>query len=289
MFSRNSYVTTFTDMLTLRDLAETTVKNYTSYLNQYLDFIDSSLGGKPPENVTWEEVRSYILYLKEIRKLSNRTINPHIAQLIFFFKYVLHRDWDRYQVPFLRYDEYLPAVPTKSEMEKIIYSMGRTKYQCIIALMYSAGLRISEAVKLRYGDLSSERMQIHVARTKNRSERKAILARKMHNRLIWHWLDSGKPDREAYLFPGQKPGTHITEESVRRVMKEHLEAIAMGDRGFTPHSCRHCFGLTLYESGADLLAIRDAMGHKSINSTTVYASLGIGSDHGLRSPLDMEG
>ena len=49
MFSRNSYVTTFTDMLTLRDLAESTVKNYTSYLNQYLDFIDSSLGGKPPE------------------------------------------------------------------------------------------------------------------------------------------------------------------------------------------------------------------------------------------------
>ena len=63
----------------------------------------------------------------------------------------------------------------------------------------------------------------------------------------------------------------------------------MGRRGFTPHSCRHCFGLVLYESGADLLAIRDAMGHKSLSSTTVYASLGIGSDHGLTSPLDMEG
>lgn len=288
MLNRNSYVTKFTDMLTLRDLAESTVNNYTSYLNQFLDFIDTSLGGNMPEDVSWEEIRSYIHYLKDIRKLNNRSINPHIAQLIFFFKYVLHKDWDRYQVPFLRYDEYLPAVPTKAEMEMIIYSMGRTKYQCIIALMYSAGLRVSEVVRLRYEDISAERMQIHVAKSKNRAERKAILARKMLNRLYWHWVDSGKPDKSEYLFPGQKPGTHLSKESVRRVMKAHLVTIGLGDRGFTPHSCRHCFGLTLYEAGADLLSIRDAMGHKSVNSTTVYVSLGIGSDHGLTSPLDME-
>ena len=287
MFNRESYVTKFTDMLTLRDLAESTVSNYTSYLNQFLDFIDKSLGGKRPEDVSWEEIRSYIRHLKDIRKLNNRSINPHIAQLIFFFRYALYRDWDRFQVPFLRYDEYIPAVPTKAEMEKIIYSMPRNKYQCIIALMYSAGLRISEALNLRYKDISFSRMQIHVAKTKNRSERKAILAQKMKNRIYWHWVDSGKPDMDAYLFPGKKAGSHLSTESVRRVMKAHLEAIGLGDRGFTPHSCRHCFGLTLYESGADLLTIRDAMGHKDLSSTTLYVSLGIGSDHGLTSPLDM--
>lgn len=288
MFNRNSYIQKFSDMLSLRDLAESTVKNYTSYLNQYLDFIDDSLGGKLPEDVTWEEVRSYIRYLKDIRKLNNRSINPHIAQLVFFFKYVLHRDWDRYQVPFLRYDEYLPAVPTKAEMEQIIYSMDCNKYQCIITLMYSAGLRISEVLRLRYKDISFARMQIHVAKTKNRAERKAILAQKAKNRIYWHWVAEGKPDMDEYLFPGQKPGKHLSDQSVRNKMKEHLISIGMGDRGFTPHSCRHCFGLTLYEAGADLLAIRDAMGHKSIDSTTVYASMGIGSDHGLKSPLDME-
>lgn len=289
MFNRDAYVTKFTDMLTLRDLADSTVNNYTSYLNQYLDFIEYSLDGKLPEDVSWEEIRSYILQLKNIRNLNNRSINPHIAQLIFFFKYVLHREWDRYQVPFLRYDEYLPAVPTKAEMEKIIYSMGFNKYQCIIALMYSAGLRVSEALNLRYEDISFSRKQIHVAKTKNRAERKAILAEKMKNRVYWHWVSSGKPDKDEYLFPGQKPGKPLSDESVRRMMKAHLSSIGMADRGYTPHSCRHCFGLTLYESGADLLAIRDAMGHKSINSTTVYVSLGIGSDHGLTSPLDMEG
>lgn len=94
MFNRDNYVTRFNDMLTLRDLADSTVNNYTSYLNQYLDFVESSLGGKLPEDVSWEEIRSYILQMKTIRSLNNRSINPHIAQLIFFSKYVLHREWE---------------------------------------------------------------------------------------------------------------------------------------------------------------------------------------------------
>lgn len=94
MFDRDNYVTRFNDMLTLRDLADSTVNNYTSYLNQYLDFVESSLGGKLPEDVSWEEIRSYILQMKTIRSLNNRSINPHIAQLIFFSKYVLHREWE---------------------------------------------------------------------------------------------------------------------------------------------------------------------------------------------------
>lgn len=288
MYNRDTYVNKFSEMLSLRDLAESTIKNYTSYLNQYLDFIESSLGGKLPEDVSWEEIRSYIRSLKDVRKLNNRSINPHIAQLIFFFKYILHRDWDRYQVPFLRYEEYLPSVPTKAEMEKIIYSMPSGKYQFILVLMYSAGLRVNEVLNLRYEDMIFSRMQIHISKTKNRSARMSILAKKAKNYTYWFWKRSGEPDLKEYIFPGQKPGSHLSSESVRRVMKAHLESIGMGDRGFTPHSCRHCFGLTLYERGADLLAIRDAMGHKSINSTTVYASLGIGSDHGLSSPLDME-
>ena len=289
MFNRDSYTRRFEDILSLRDLAESTIRNYLSYLNQFLDFLEQFLGGKLPEDVTWDDVRLYLRHLKDDRKLNPRSINPHIAQLRDFFRYVLHREWDRYQIPFMRYREYLPVVPTKQEMEHIIYSMPFSKYQCIITLMYSAGLRINETLNLRYGDISFPRMQIHVAETKNRSERKAILAVKTKNLMYWHWVHSGKPAKDEFLFPGQKSGQHLSDESVRRKMKEHLNSIGMGDRGFTPHSCRHCFGLTLYESGADLLAIRDAMGHKSINSTTLYASLGIGSDHGIKSPFDMEG
>ena len=188
MFNRDSYIKHFEDILSLRDLAESTISNYLSFLNQFLDFIEKYLGGKLPEDITWEDVRLYIHHLKDDRKLNPRSINPHIAQLRDFFRYILHRDWDPYQVPFLRYKEYLPDVPTKQEMERIIFSMPFSKYQCIITLMYSAGLRVNEALNLRYRDISFSRMQIHVAETKNRSERKAILAEKTRNLIYWHWV-----------------------------------------------------------------------------------------------------
>lgn len=287
MFDRQTYINRFSGILSLRDLAPSTISNYLSYLNQYFDFLEQSLNEKNPEDATWEDVRSFILMLKDVKRLNNRSINPQIAQLRDFYRYVLHKDWDPYEVPFLRYDEYLPNVPTKKEMEEIISTMPNLKYRCIIAIMYSAGLRVSEAVCLRYDDISRTKMQIHVAKSKNRSERKAILAHKTLDMLTDYWFTCGRP--MGYLFPGQKPDSHIGKESVRLMMEKHLDSIGMGDRGFTPHSCRHCFGLTLYEAGVDLLAIRDAMGHKSLKSTTLYASLGIGSDHHIQSPFDMEG
>ena len=288
MIDKQKYISSFSEILTLRDLSESTVNNYVSYLRQFLVFLETVLNNRLPEAATWNDVRAYISYLKDERGLNNRSINPHIAQLRDLFIYVLHRDWDPRQVPFLKYDEYLPSVPTKQEMERIIYTMKDLRYQCILAIMYSAGLRVSEAVALRYQDISRSRMQIHVSKSKNRSERKAILAHKTLNRLIWYWDQCGRP-MSGYLFPGRKSGSHITTESVRKAMKNHLADLGMQDKGYTPHSCRHCFGLVLYLSGADLIAIRDLLGHKSLGSTLIYTSLGIGSNHGLTSPFDMEG
>ena len=194
MINREHYTQSFFDILSLRDLTDGTIKNYLSYLNQFLDFLEFSLGGTLPEEVTWEQLRSYILHLKNNRQLNNRSINPHIAQLRDLFRYVLHRDWDPYQVPFLKYDTYLPPVPTKQEMEHIIMTMTEyPMYQCIIAVMYSAGLRISEAVRLRYDDISGPRMQIHVTVSKNHAGRKAILAKKTLDMLTDYWFRCGKP------------------------------------------------------------------------------------------------
>lgn len=62
------------------------------------------LGAKPFPDVTWAEIRSFLLFMKEVRNLNPRTVNVYIAQLRDFYQYVLHRDWDRYQVSYLHYD-----------------------------------------------------------------------------------------------------------------------------------------------------------------------------------------
>lgn len=280
----DTYINKFNQMLSLRDLAEGTVNNYIFYLRNYFRWLDTELH-KLPEDVSWEELRSYLLYLKEIKGLNSRSVNPVIAQLRFFYLYVLHKDWDQYQIPYQKFDEYLPEVPTKQEVFEFIDSYSNLKHKAMIAILYSSGLRVSELCRLRYCDISRSRMMVYVSKSKNRCDRYAILSLKALDILTQYWLSCGKP--KEWLFPGQKEGTHVVTFTVNQAIKHQLKRIGW-NRDFNCHSFRHGFGLHLYESGADLMAIRDALGHKSLSSTTIYVSLGIGSGRKIVSPYDNE-
>ena len=106
----------------------TAYATYTSCLTQSINWTEKELNEKPLFDVTWDEIRSYIRFLKNIRQsvLNLRTINVHIAQLRDFFQYVLHRDWDRYRIPYLHVDEHLPKIPTRKEV-MLLTSQNSTK------------------------------------------------------------------------------------------------------------------------------------------------------------------
>lgn len=91
------------DILSFRDLAVGTVATYTSYMTTYIAWVEENLPGRELYSVTWEEIRSYVRYLKQIKGLNPRTVNVHISQLRDFYYYVLRKDWDRREVPFLQY------------------------------------------------------------------------------------------------------------------------------------------------------------------------------------------
>ena len=277
------------DILSIRDLAHSTTATYVSYATTYILWVEENLPNRALSSVTWEEVRSYIRYLKEIKKLNPRTINVHISQLRDFFYYVLHRDWDKREVPLLHFDEHLPIVPTREQVMSIINSIDNPKHKAEIALLYSSGIRISELCRLHCKDILRSRNCIYISRSKNRSDRYAVLSDKAYDLLVAYIRASykgAKPDDR--LFPGQKAGTSISTETVRRVFSDALMRSGLSDAGFTPHSLRHAFGLHLYESGADLISIKEAMGHKSLSSTTIYLTLGIGNGRSVKSPYDLD-
>lgn len=286
--ANTNYLKQHIDILSFRDLAPGTVSTYTSYMTQFIDWTEAFLSGKPLSAISWEELRSYIRYLKEIRELNPRTVNVHIAQLRDFYHYVLHRDWDRYQIPYLRYDELLPRVPSKAEVNTIIDSVYNPKHKAELALLYSSGIRVSELCRLRCGDIYHSKNCIYISKSKNRSDRYAVLAEKAYG-LLPAYIREFYPDakKEDWLFPGQKPGSHICEQSVYTTFKNKLAALGWSDSGYTLHSLRHGFGLHLYEDGADLMSIKEAMGHKSLSSTSVYLTLGIGNGRSVTSPYDV--
>ena len=170
----DKYLNSFREMISLRGLTDHTLKSYCTYIRAYLDYLSLVLH-KVPEDVSWDDLRGFIRWLQRSRNLSDRTINCAISQLRFFTLYVLHRPWDDTQLPMRRFDEYLPYVPSQKEVFFFIDSFSNLKHKAIVALMYSAGLRIGEVCRLHYGDISRSSMRIHIRSSKNRLSRFAII------------------------------------------------------------------------------------------------------------------
>lgn len=275
------------DILSFRDLSVKTVATYVSYMTSYIQWVEDDLPGRSLDSVTWDEIRSYVRFLKKVRKLNPRTINVHLSQLRDFYYYVLHKNWDMREVPNLKFDTALPKVPTREQALSLINATSNPKHKAELALLYSSGIRVSELCKLHCGDIYHSKGQIYISRSKSRSDRYAILSDRAFDDLKTY-IRSYYPEakKESWLFPGRGKTGHISEESVRKVLAGSLERMDLIGKGYTLHSLRHAFGLHLYETGTDLMTIKEALGHKSLSSTEIYLTLGIGNGRTVRSPYD---
>ena len=279
----DNYLNSFRKMISLRGLTDHTLKSYCTYIRTYLDYLNNILH-KSPEEVSWDELRDYICWLQKSRDLSDRTINGAISKLRFFTLYVLHKPWDDTQLPMRRFDEYLPFVPSKEETWQFISSIPDLKPKTMVTLMYSSGLRIGEVCRLRYEDVDRKHMRLHITHSKNRNDRYAILSKAALDLLTQYWFECGRP--MGYLFPKQRGEDRpIDTFYLSRHIHAHEDRLGW-ERRLTCHSFHHAFGTHLYENGTDLLTIKALMGHKSLNSTTIYVHLSSDSIRQTVSPLD---
>lgn len=280
------YFYSFREMISLRGLTKHTVKSYSTYIRAYLDYLSNILH-KLPEDVSWAELRDFVQWLQKENNLSDRTINHCISQLRFFTLYVLHKPWDPTQLPMRRFDSYLPYVPSQSDTWRFIHSFSNLKHKAILSLMYSAGLRVGEVCSLRYNDISRSSMRIHICHSKARSDRYAILSHNALDILTQYWFLAGKPT--GFLFPNRNdPSRPMAPYSVNQFIFAKETELGLPHR-LTCHSFRHAFGTHLYENGADLLTIKALLGHKSLNSTTIYVHLASNGTRNAVSPFDRMG
>lgn len=282
----DDYLIQFREMISLRGLTDHTITSYSTYIRVYLDYLSNILQ-KMPEDVSWDELRDFIRWLQKEKNLSDRTMNHCISQLRFFTIYVLHKPWDPTQLPMRRFDSYLPFVPTQKDVWLFIRSFSNLKHKAILALMYSAGLRVGEICALRYEDISRSSMRIHVCHSKARSDRYAILSRNALDILTQYWFQAGKP--MGFLFPNRKdPDRPMASYTVNQFIVAK-EAELGWEHRFSCHTFRHAFGTHLYENGTDLLTIKALLGHKSLHSTTIYVHLASNGTENAVSPFDRMG
>ncbi len=266
-----NYLESFREMISLRGLRESTLRTYLTYITAYLDYVSNILC-KIPEDVTWQEMRTFVQWIQKERGIGDRTINYVIAQLRFFTLYVLHQPWDPYQMPYRKFDRYIPFVPSSSEVQTFINAVVDHKAKMMIILMYSCGLRIGEVCNLRYEDIDRAGMRIHITKCKNRSDRYVPLPPLVIDALTRYWRMYGGKSGDHIFRSRRDPSKHVDSSYAFRHIQATENALGWSHR-FKAHTFRHAFATHFYEATGDLLALKELLGHRSINSTTVYVTL----------------
>ena len=253
-----------------------TVKGYLFYNRELVSFI-----GKEPGDVTESDIKDYLFYLAEEKQSATSTLNQAINALKLYYGSMLKKKFI-YEVKQPRKDRKLPVVLSKEEVAKILSSVENLKHKALLMIVYSAGLRVGEVVRLRVEDIDSKRMLIHVKGSKGRKDRYTILSGIALQVLQEYWR---KYPPSNWLFEGARNGRYLSIRSAQKIFEQACER-AYIRKDVTIHSLRHSFATHLLEGGTDLRYIQELLGHRDSKTTEIYTHVSTKSLGRILSPLD---
>ena len=238
---------------------------------------------KSPVLLGPEELRSYQVYLTTDKKLSPSSIHIAVAALRFLYKITLKKQWSLEEaLPAPKMPDRLPSVLSRDEVGHFLGCVESLKHRAILTICYAAGLRISEAVHLKTGDIDSQRMVIRVAQGKGHKDRYVMLSPKLLDTLRDYWRIV-RP--KEWLFPGYLDQP-ITRHAVGVACREAQRRSGLS-KPITPHSLRHAFAVHLLEAGTDVRTIQLLLGHRGLATTAKYLRIAASKVCAATSPLDL--
>ena len=238
---------------------------------------------KSPTKLSESEIKDYLLYLKQEKKLAPNTYNTHIYGLRFFYCITLRQPLFKLNLPATKVTYKLPDILSVDEVEKIIKAVNGIKYRTLLMVIYSAGLRVSEALNLKISDIDSNRMTLHIRQAKGGKDRYVVLSPVVYQALRDYWKVC---KFKEIVFPSSK---HFDQPlSAHRALQIFKEAKCKAKIKKTGgiHSLRHAFATYLLESGVDIFVIKTLLGHSSIQSTVRYLDFVPNRHQNFISPID---
>lgn len=268
------------EQMKLKGYSFKTRKAYIKHLKVFAGFIDKDL-----DSVDKGDIRSFILFLLDEQKTSHSYANQAISSIKFLCNDTLNQKQEIEALPRPKKEKYLPNVLSFEEVSKILNTLNNEKHKTILFLVYSAGLRVGEVVRLRLEDIDSKRMLIHVVQGKGRKDRYTLLS-EIALKQLRKYYSLYKP--ETWLFPGQNQKEFLTERTVERIFEKAC-ILARIDKKVSVHTLRHSFATHLLESGTDLRFIQELLGHSSSKTTEIYTHVTQKNLANIMSPLDKLG
>ncbi|HWS59369.1 MAG TPA: site-specific tyrosine recombinase/integron integrase [Flavobacterium sp.] len=268
----------FKQWLRSKRYSESTISTYSEALKSFLVFYRE----KPIAEITNEDV---IVYNNEYILKNNLTAsyqNQVTNAIKLFFQTIRETKMMVDKIHRPKNAKTLPNVLSKEETFRLIDLTTNLKHKTLLALVYSSGLRISEALNMKLTDIDSQRMLIHVKNAKGKKDRYTLLSTKVLG-LLKEYYVIYKP--KTYLFEGQF-GEQYSSRSAQSVLHQSAKKAGITKK-ISLHTLRHSFATHLLENGTDLRYIQDLLGHSSPKTTMIYTHVSSTSLKNIINPFDM--
>ena len=264
-----------------------TIRAYKVDLEQFFNSLDSKLS---ITKISTNDIQLFLQMLSR-NKIGERTLARKLASIKSLFNYLVRQEQISVNIAKLikspKIPKRLPNYLSTAEISSLLdYPYGDTfkdyRDRLILELFYATGLRISELVKIKIGNIQVEGCTIKVL-GKGNKERIVVFGETASD-ILQEYLrqrcEYGKFNLSPYLFPQFKKSkdgsrdSHIHVKTVFNIVKKYIRQIS-SDEKLSPHSIRHSFATHLLNNGADLMAVKDLLGHVSLSSTQVYTHVQI--------------
>ena len=261
----------------LKGFSTATIRNYQSNLMQFLQYFESV----EYREISKEQIEGFVYYLISKYKISEQKQNQLINAIKCYYEHTLGMPREYYDITRPTKSQNLPDVLSKQEVMAIINYPNNMKHKAVLYVLYGAGLRVGEVIRLRVADVRSADGYLFIKDSKGKKDRHATLSLVLLDVLRTYYLQH-KPS--YWLFEG-KDGGQYTPQSIQRIYRKAVEKTGSNPWS-TPHTLRHSYATHLMEQGVNIRYIQNSLGHSSLKTTEIYTRvLGI-NNKTLKSPLD---
>jgi len=259
-------------------LSESTVRTYFTFIADFFHHV----GEKPATELSNTDVRHFVEEVVSKKKYSISTHRQLISAIKHFSEFYPKCNISGGELKRPKKSTYLPEVLSQQEVLDLLRATRNLKHRAVLALIYSAGLRIGEVLNLELHHIDIDRRQLLVKNAKGRKDRNVILAESFLP-LFGNYFGTYAPTK--YFVEGES-GVQYSAASVRAFLKQSCRRAGIKKR-VTPHTLRHSFATHLMENGVGLRHVQELLGHAKPETTMIYTHIAQKDLLNIRSPLDL--
>ena len=266
----------FEEYMKQKRYSPSTIKSYLSSIRQFFQYY-----GGPQIKVTNGDISEYISHLIE-KGYSSSFQNQIVSGIKLFFSRIHNQEIISGLIERPRREHRLPNVLSKAEIQRILAAPRNLKHRSMLSLIYACGLRRSELLNLKPGDIDSNRNLVIIRQAKGNKDRVVPLPGKILSSLREYYL-AYRPS--TWLFEGQSKNSQYSATSLAKVLKNAASKAGV-NKEVSLHWLRHSYATHLLEQGTDLRIIQELLGHKSSKTTEIYTHVSTQSLQQIKSPIE---